>query len=38
MKENHLLITFIFFEPKTQNKKLKYLIWLWEEGHGGYMN
>jgi len=37
MKKNHLLATSTFLEPKTQDQKLKYLIW-GGEGHGGYKN
>jgi len=37
MKENHLLATSTFLEPKTEDQKLKSLVW-GGEGHGGYKN
>jgi hypothetical protein len=27
MRENHLLVTSTFFNSKTQNQKLKFLVW-----------
>jgi len=35
MRENHLLAISIFLKLKTQDQKLKFLVW-WGEGHGDH--
>jgi hypothetical protein len=35
MRDNHLLATSTFLKPKTQDQKLKSLVW-WGKGHGGH--
>jgi len=37
MRENDLLATFTLFEFKTQDQKLKSLVW-WEEGYDSHKN